>query len=152
MDSITLRHELGEEQWIEIDSAIAEDEFHLPDARHEAAELLEGSTDAEVALRVDGVDLVFAFASVADRWVAIGSVGDVTITVEARGMNAADLRLRALADPARLVGAETPEYRPGKPDRDVLDRQRVAELADATRSRTSARRWPALPEPGSPFW
>ena len=119
MDSITLRHELGEEQWIEIDSAIAEDEFHLPDARHEAAELLEGSTDAEVALRVDGVDLVFAFASVADRWVAIGSVGDVKITVEARGMNAADCRLRALADPARLVGAETPEYRPGKPDRDV---------------------------------
>ena len=134
VDSVTLRHELGDDQWIEVDSAIAEDDFHLPDARREAAYLLEGPTDAsaEVALQVDGLDLLFAFASAADRWVAIGSVGDVTITVQARGMDAADLRLRALTDPARLVGADTPEYRPGKPDRHVLDRRRVAELADAT--------------------
>jgi Domain of unknown function (DUF1963) len=59
-------------------------------------------------------------------------VGDVTITVQARGIDAEDLHLRALADPAQLVGAGTPDFRPCRRDRGVLDPRRVAELADAT--------------------
>jgi hypothetical protein len=139
VDSVALRHELDEDRWIEVDSGIAEDEFYLPGAKREAADQLERLSDARVEvasdprpLRVDGVDLLFAFASAGDSWVAIGTVGDVAITVWARGMDAEDLKLRALADPARLVDAGTPEYRPEKPDRGVLDPGRVAELAYAT--------------------
>jgi hypothetical protein len=137
VEMVGVRHMLAEDQWIDVDSEIAEDDFYLPDAKRDAADQLEGLSDVEVSsnptpLRVDGVDVLFAFASAGDRWVAIGSVGDVTITVRARGMNAQDLRLRAVADAARLVDAGIPEYRPCRPDRGVLDSRRVTELADAT--------------------
>jgi hypothetical protein len=53
----------------------------------------------------------------------VGIVGDVSIIVHARGVNAEDLHLRALADPTGLVDAGRPEYRRCKPDRDILDRR-----------------------------
>jgi hypothetical protein len=130
VDMVALRHERDEERWVEVDSELAEDDFDLAEAKLEAADQL--SEDAATGTRplwVDGVDVPFAFASAGDRWVAIGSVGDVTITVQARGMNAEDLRLRALAAPA---AAASPRYRPSRPGRDVLDPRRVAELAEGT--------------------
>lgn len=133
--SVGLRHELGEDRWIEVDSDV-DDEV---DAKSQAAWYLEGLSDARVEvasdprpLRVDGVDRPFAFASAGDHWVAIGTVGDVAITVQARGIDVEDLHLRALADPAGLVDAGIPEYRPCRPDRGVLDSRRVGEIADAT--------------------
>jgi Domain of unknown function (DUF1963) len=134
VDSVGVRHEFGEDRWIEVDSEISEDDFHLPDAQRHAAHLLEGPEVASDPrpLRVDGVDLSFAFASAGDDWVAIGSVGDVAITVRARGVNIEDVKLRALVDPGRSVDAGVPEYRPLRSDRGVFDRRRVAELAEAT--------------------
>lgn len=139
VDSVALRHEVGEDRWIEVQSEIAQDCFHPADARRHAVDLLAWGGDAPIEaspspipLRVDGVELPFAFASAGDRWVAIGAAGDVTITVDACGMAADDLRLRALAEPARLLDAGTPEYRPRRPEHGVLDPRRVAELADGT--------------------
>jgi Domain of unknown function (DUF1963) len=136
VESLRLRHEFGEDRWIDVDSEIDAHEVSLED---DAAHYLGVFGDARVdvasearPLRVDGVERQFAFASAGDRWVAIGTVGDVTITVQARGTDAADLHLRALADPARLLEPGTPEYRPCRPDRGVLDPRRVVELADAT--------------------
>ena len=136
VQSLGLRHEFGEDQWIDVESEIdAHDVSFEDEAAHYLGRL--GDARVEVAsdlrpLRVDGVDRLFAFASAGDRWLAIGTLGDVTITVQARGMDAEDLHLRALADPAQLVDAGIPEYGPCKPDRDVLAPRRVAELADAT--------------------
>src|SRR6201999_458152 len=128
VDMIAVRYQLDDERWIDVESELAEDDFHLPDARHDAAEQLGGLSDARVEspaaprpLRVDGIEVPFAFASSGDRWVAIGAVGEVTVTVEAQGMDAGDLRLRALVDPARLLDGGIPEYRPSRPDRGVLD-------------------------------
>jgi Domain of unknown function (DUF1963) len=139
VDSVALRHELDETRWIVVDSELAEDDFHLPDAKRDAPYHLGGlgGAPAGVAtgsrrLSVDGVDVVFAYATAGDRWAAIGAVGDVTITIQACGMSADDIRLRALADPARLVDSALPQYRPRRRQLGVLDSRRVAELADAT--------------------
>ncbi len=139
VDMVAVRHELDDDRWIEVESEIAMDDFHLPDARHDAAEQLGGLSDVRVdapsaprPLRVDGIEVPFAFASSGDRWVAIGAVGEVTVTVQAQGMVADGLRLRALADPARLLEGGMPEYRPSRRDRGVLDPRRIAELARAT--------------------
>ena len=63
---------------------------------------LEAASETRL-IRVDGVERPFEFACAGNRWVAIGTVGDVTITVQACGMNAEDLHLRALAGPAELA-------------------------------------------------
>jgi hypothetical protein len=134
VDMVGLRHAPDDDRWLDVDSEIGEDDFDLADAVHDAVEQLGGPSDATDSrpIPVDGVDVQFGFASAGDRWVAIGANGDVTITVQARGMSADDLRLRSLADPARLVEGGIPEYRPARAGRRVLDPRRVAELAQAT--------------------
>jgi hypothetical protein len=139
VDSVVLRHDFGEDRWVEVASGIADDDFFLSDPKRDAAEQLRGLSDAqaEVApdprpLRVDGMDVPLTFASAGDSWVAIGSVGEVNITVRARGMSFEDLKLRAVADPARVVDGGIPEYRPDRPDRGVLDPRRVLVLAEGT--------------------
>jgi hypothetical protein len=139
VDMVSILHDLGDGRWIEIESELAEDDFHLPDARSDAAARLRSSGQAPVetaseprGLRVDGIAVPFAFASSGERWVAIGAAGDVTITVQAEGMDIKALELRAVVDPGRLLDGGIPEYRPSRQEHDVLDPRRIVELADAT--------------------
>jgi hypothetical protein len=118
VDMVGLRHESGEDRWIDVESEVDAGEVSPEDH-------LEVDAASETRpIRVDGVERPFEFASAGDRWVAIGTVGDVTITVQANGMDVEDLHLRALTGPAG--------YRPLRPDHGVLDPLRVEELADAT--------------------
>jgi hypothetical protein len=140
IDMVSILHDLEDGRWIEIESEIAEDGFHLPDARRDAAARLRSSGHGPVEtpseprpLRVDGIEVPFAFASSGDRWVAIGATGDVTITVQAEGMDDWAVELRAVVDPARLLDGGIPEYRASRQEHHVLDPRRVVELADATR-------------------
>ncbi len=133
VESVSLRHDVDDGPSIDVDSELDRDEH---DFAYEAVELLEGHARADVvsasrSLRVDGVNRRFAFASAGEVWVAMGRVGDVTITVQARGIDVSEVRLRALADPTQVIDG-TPEYRPHRPGLDVLDPRRVAELADST--------------------
>ena len=137
VESISLRHELDENhtRWVEVESTLEED----VDLEYQATSRIDQWNDdrlevgAELrSFRVDGVQRPFAFASAGEFWAAVGTVGDVTIAVLARGVDAEGLHLRALADPAGLVDAGTPEYRPCRPALDVLDLRRITELADAT--------------------
>jgi hypothetical protein len=134
--SVSLLHEVEvpDLQMIDVESQFDADTPE-DDYAAEAADRLEDA-GAEVVsetkwLRVDGAKRRFSFASAGDEWIAIARVGDVTITVHARGIDVDEVRLRALAEPARGLRG-VPEYRPHRPDLDVLDPRRVEELADGT--------------------
>lgn len=140
VETVVVRHELDddEERSIEVDTERAELDPEVIAAKYRAYLGADGTTTSAV-LPVEGVDREFAYAEADDRWVAVGAVGDVLITVEAEGVRLRDVHLRGLANPLDLVDAGVPEYRPSqprrgaKPVRDVLDKQRVADLAQGTR-------------------
>jgi hypothetical protein len=135
VESLSLVHSVDERRSVEVDTALDTDEINFDD---EAAAYFRDDDGTEVgfvaasrSMQVDGVERPFAFASAGDGWIARGHVGSVTITVQARGIDAGEVKLRALADPSQVIGG-TPKYRPHRPDFDVLDTRRVVELADST--------------------
>jgi hypothetical protein len=132
--SLVYESETGEGPILSVDSG-SDGDTPEDDYAERAAEHFERA-DADVvsgtrSLRVDGVNRRFAFASAKNEWVAMSRIGDVTVEVQARGIDASEVHLRALADPGRGLGG-VPEYRPLRQDFDVLDRRRVEELAEGT--------------------
>lgn len=132
--SLSLRHDVDSSHRIAVHS---EFEAHEVVFENEAGQLIQDRTGqaAEVVtgkpIRVDGVQRPFAFASGGGCWVAVGRVGAVTVTVDAFGFDPDEVHLRALADPTHVIGGRM-EYRPQRPDFDVLDPRRVAEAAEST--------------------
>jgi hypothetical protein len=133
VDDVRLSHYVDEQRQIDVSSEIDADEVVFED---EVTWMLRDHARGEVVpatrrFPVDGAERPFTFASAGDRWAAVAKVGDVTITVTARGIDPGEVRLRALADPTSVIDGN-PSYRPHRPDFDVLDRRRVAELAEST--------------------
>jgi hypothetical protein len=118
----------------EVDSEFEADEVDYEEVvarAHRGRHRCEVKGVATKPIRVDGVERPFAFASGEGRWVAVGRVGDVTVTVDAFGFDPNEVHLRALADPTQVIGGK-PEYRPQRGAFDVLDSRRIAALAEST--------------------
>jgi hypothetical protein len=149
VDSLTLRHDIESRREIEVHSEFEDGDVDLEST---AAERIEDHTGAKVErvdtkpIRVDGVQRPFAFASGGGRWVAVGQVGAVTVTVEAFGFDPNNVHLRTLADPTQVIGG-SPEYRPQRPALDVLDSRRVVELAMSTPVAAVGRQLAAAAKP-----
>lgn len=132
--SVSLSHDVDSGHRIAVRSEL---DAHEVVFESEAGQLIHDRTGraAEVVvgklIRVDGVRRPFGFASGGGRWVAVGRVGAVTVTVDAVGFDPDGVHLRALADPTQVIDGRT-EYRPQRPDFDVLDPRRVAEVAEST--------------------
>jgi hypothetical protein len=132
--SVSLRHDVDSSHGIAVRS---EFQAHEVVFENEAGQLIQDRTGraAEVVgekrIRVDGVGRPFAFASGGGRWVAVGQVGDVTVTVDAFRIDPDAVHLRALADPTHIIAGRA-EYRPQRPAFDVLDPRRIVEAAEST--------------------
>ncbi|MDA0181651.1 YwqG family protein [Solirubrobacter phytolaccae] len=127
---------VDEQTELSVDSDPVDEYEH--DWRAEAADRVRDLDDPDAkavsstrSLRVDGVKLPFAFASRGEDWAAIARVGEVVITVSARGVDPDALHLRRLVDPLEVL-SDTPKYAPPREAFDVLDPRRVRELTAGT--------------------
>lgn len=127
---------VDEQTELSVDSEPVDEYEH--DWRAEAAEQVgdRDDPDAKVvsstrSVLVDGVKRPFAFASAGEDWAAIARVGEIVITVNARGVDPGTLHLRRLVDPLEVL-SDTPKYAPLRETFDVLDRRRVSELTTGT--------------------
>src|SRR4051812_23492151 len=149
VDSLSLRHGIDSSRRIEVDSEFEPDEVDFEEA---VAERIEDQTGAKVEgvatklIRVDGVERPFAFASGEGRWVAVGRLGDVTVTVDAVSFDPNEVHLRALADPTQVIGGR-PGDRPQRAPLEGLGHPRGSPPAPAAPARAVGRQLAAAAKP-----
>jgi len=163
-EGLTVASALGDRQWQSLEQQAARELTHLmgdpleawperSDAgrtlwlRAREREQTNAAAKAEHGPRdllVDGVAVSFAVAHAGDRWVAVGLIGKVKLTVTARDVPIEVVRLRALANATRLDGG----FVPLRAYRDPLDPIRVVDLAQGTPLEDIAGELAALARPG----